>query len=148
MSSPSCWAVHFPTALERFVLSSGIMSRSALCLESGFLVHSLHLMVCVGGLDPYRSTTAEHVARRIVQIQRAVRRSPKTHDFEGLSEYMTHVADPSGAVGAPSLDVRVAVVSKAEAVVLEQLRLQREETEAEEKHRRGKNGKEGADGDA
>ena len=131
LSPPSCWAVHFPIALERFVLSSGVKARPALCLESCFLVHSRHLMVCVGGLDPYRSTTAEHVARRIVQLQRAVRRSPKTHDFEGLSEYMTHVADPSGAFDAPSLGGHVAEVSKAETVVLEQLRLQTEETEAE-----------------
>ena len=134
--------------VAQFVLSSGINARSALCLEFGFLVHSLYLMVCVDGLDPYRTTTAEHVARRILQIQKAVRRSPKTPDFEGLSEYMKHVADPSGGVDAPSFDKHVAEVSKTEAVVLKQLRLQREETEAEGKRRRGKNGKEKVEGEA
>ena len=138
----------FPIALELFVPSSGIKARPALCLESCFLVHSRHLMVCVGGLDPYRSTTAEHVARRLVQIQKVVRRAPKTDAFEGLGEYMTHGADPSGAVDAPSLGGHVAEVSEAETVELEQSRLQRGEAEAEEKRRRGKNGKEMADGDA
>ena len=47
--------------------SSDISAHSALCLEFGFLVHSLYLTVCDEGMDPYRFSTAGYMARRILQ---------------------------------------------------------------------------------
>ena len=86
------------------------------------------MRACLDRLDCYRLTSAEHVARRILQIQKAVRRNARSPNFENLSESMTHTADSSGTVSAPVFDRHVADRQHEEAQVIKQTRLAREES--------------------
>ena len=107
------------------------------------IFQAIHLYMTVDHCDPHRSATMEHFARRLLQIQKAVKRSPKVPDFEGLELYMNHLLDPSGAAHAPSFDAHIASVTKDEMVVLKQMRLAKEEALAKKK--KGKGGGKGGE---
>ena len=123
----------------QFIATSGANPRAAVVVEFGHLIYGLWALVCVDRLDPYRSAMAEHSSRRILQIQNAIRRSPKSPDFEGLDEYMRHSEDLKGHVTAPKFDAHIMERMKAESQILKQTRLQREEVTAEGKRRGGRN---------
>ena len=94
----------------------------------------------VDRLDCYRLTSAQHLARRVLQVQKAVRRNPRSPDFENLTEYMRHAADATGTVSAPVFDRHVADRQRDEAQVMKQTRLAREENDADEKRKKGPKG--------
>ena len=96
------------------------------------------LLVVVGRTDPGRLAAGEQIARLILQIQRAVRKNAAAPDFEGLDFYSRHCADITGVVRTPTFDRFVSDLQKAEAQVLKQQRLSREEIEASEKTRKSK----------
>ena len=95
--------------------------------------------MCVDRLDPFHNSALEHSCRRMLQIQQAIRRSPKSPDFEGLDEYMRHSDDLKGHVVAPKFDAHIMERRKAGSMILKQSRLQREEVAADSKRRGGKN---------
>jgi hypothetical protein len=47
-------------------------------------LHCVHLMITYDDLNPYNLAFAEHLARRLVVIQRAVKRNQLAPDFDGL----------------------------------------------------------------
>ena len=126
--------------IANYLQSSGINPRSALSVEFQHLIFSLWSFTVVDRLDPYQSVTIEHMARRVLQIQKAVKRSPKSPDFEGLGDYMRHAADASQALAAPEFDKHIAERQRSEAQIMKQQRLQRDEVDQEEKRRRGPKG--------
>ena len=125
-----------PGFVAQYFTTSGLSPKSSLGIEFAYLVHSLWLLACVDRLDCYRLSGAEHTARRILQIQRAVRRNPRSPDFDTLSEYMKHAADSSGSVTAPVFEKHVAERQRDEAQVMKQNRLASEEAHADEKRRK------------
>ena len=122
---------------QQYVANSGMSPKSGLAVEFMQLVYNLFYLICHDLLDGRHCSAAEHVARRILQIQKAVKRNPKSPDFEGLEVYCRHMTDSSGSVFAPTFDKHVAEIQKAAAVTLKQDRLNREE-EGHEKTRRQK----------
>ena len=68
-----------------------------------------------------------------MQIETAVRRSPKTPDYEGLDFHTTQVLDETGAASASSFTGWVSQRQRDEAQTLKQGRLLREERAAENK---------------
>ena len=126
--------------VAQYYQTSGLGPRSALGIEFAYLIHSLWLLAVVDRLDCYRLTSAEHLARRVLQIQKAVRRNPRSPDFENLTEYMRHAADATGTVSAPVFDRHVADRQRDEAQVMKQTRLAREENDADEKRKRAPKG--------
>ena len=119
--------------------SSGVNPRSAICLEHLSLLMALVFLACRDRMDLYRLHAAEHIARRLLQIERAVRKCPKAPDFEGLAGYSKHVADPGGALSAPSFDAHIAATQKDEAFHAKQSRLAAEEAELKNKNRNKNN---------
>ena len=113
-----------------WVTSSGVNPKSMLCAEHFWLLTMLWMMATRDRLDLHASTGAEHCARRLLQIQRAVRRNPKSPDFSGLEAYTLHLSDPGGSLATPGFDEHVAKYQKNTAFYLKQTRLASEEQEA------------------
>ena len=123
---------------QQYLHSSGLSAKSGLAIEFMQAVYTLFYLVCHDLLDGRHLVAAEHVARRILQIQKAVRRNPKSPDFEGLEVYGRHMTDSSGSVFAPTFDKHVAETQRAAAITLKQDRLNREEQAHEETRRKKK----------
>ena len=106
--------------------SSGVAPRSAVALEHRLGIMQLGLAVCQDRLDVTQLASIEHLARRLLQIEKAVRRNPKAPDFEGLNRYLDHVTDPASGAAAPLFDQHIADEMKVDANILKQTRLARE----------------------
>jgi len=126
----------------QYVSTSGIGAQSGLAREFSQHVYTLHYMHCIDGLDGGHLASAEHVARRMLQIQKAVKRNPKSPDFDSLEAYTRHMVDSTGSAFTPVFDKHVAEIQRASAVTLKQDRLNREEAEHEKERQKGKKGKE------
>ena len=108
-----------------------LSAKSGLAVDFSHHVHSLYLLHCVDRLDGRALATGEHVARRLLQVQRAVRRNPRGPDVEGLEGYMRHSDGASGVALSPAFDKHIAELQKTEATVLKFQRLAREEVDNE-----------------
>ena len=73
--------------------------------------------------DGSSSATAELLARRILQIQRAMRRSPKHPDFTGLEAMMASQLDETGGVVTSKFDQWVAEEQETAAIIMKNNRL-------------------------
>ena len=125
-----------------WVTGSGVTPSGPIAREHFYLIMFIWYMAVVDRLNIFASVAAEHASRRILALQKAVRKNPRNPDFSGLEAYNKHVPDPGGALPAPKMDQHSATLQKNEAFFMKQTRLAREETEAEAK-RKGKNGKGG-----
>ena len=90
---------------------------------------------------------AELVARRVVQIQKAIRRSPKHPDFTGLDQLMASQLDETGGVVTSKFDEWVAQEQKTQAIIMKNTRLLQEEKDSDAKRLANPKGKAGAKGD-
>ena len=63
----------------------------------------------------------------MLQIQKAIRSSPKAPTFDGLDAYLRHVPSASQAMRTPKFDAHVMETQKTEAFILKQARLAKEE---------------------
>lgn len=106
---------------------SGVNPKSSLAVEHRMLILALWLMACRDRLDLFHSASAEHISRRIIQIEKAVRKSPRAPDFEGLDAYAEHIKDGAGVLVTPQFDQHVAQRQKTENFLLKQQRQAREE---------------------
>ena len=122
---------HELTTFQSFWLSSsGVSPHAGIAIEHGVLLSTLYLLICYDALNPLNLASAEMICRRPLMIQRAVRRLPKSPDFEGLDVYLSQSFDSSGGVITSEFDRHIADIKKGESLVLKQERLFREEQEA------------------
>ena len=117
--------------------SSGVGPRSSVCMEHGHLITILWLMSSIDQLNVPACQSAEFLCRRVLMLQRAVRRSPKAPDFEGLDTYIAHRLDSNGGLLSSDFDKYVAEHQKTEAIIAKSQRMHREEQETERKRRGG-----------
>ena len=96
-----------------------------------------HLMVTYDQYDMANSAACELLARNILRIQRAVRRNPRTPDFSGLDGMTRQAFDETGGIICSEFDKHYAESQRAQAQVMKQSRLWREEQDADDKRRRG-----------
>ena len=103
-------------------------------------------MVCVDRLDPMRSSVAEHISRKILQQQKAIKRNPKAPDFTGLEEYDRHATGAKGEMHSPEWDKHVSELQRNQALIDRNQRLVTEERElaSPKKNAAPKSGKNGA----
>ena len=106
-------------------------------MEHGHLITILWLMSSVDQLNVPACQSAEFLCRRVPMLQRAVRRSPKAPDFEGLGTYIAHRLDSNGGLLSSDFDKYVAEHQKTEAIIAKSQRMRREEQETERKRRGG-----------
>eukprot|EP00974_Lingulodinium_polyedra_P098710 9566594-Lingulodinium_polyedra.AAC.1 len=73
------------------------------------------------------------MARRALQIQRAVRRCPRHPSFDGLDVMLSSQLDESGGIVTSRFDAFVAEEQKSRAQVMKQQRMWAEERQHEDK---------------
>ena len=117
------------TFVGQWITASGIAPKSGLAGEFSMHVHSLFYLATADRFDLSQSSGAEHIARRLIQIQKAVQRDHQKPNFVGLQYYTQHCDDLSGTLQTPAFDRYIAEEAKVEANVLKQFRLSREELE-------------------
>ena len=131
---------HEPNAFcSEMLRGSGVGLKSGIGQELQVHFFSLWLLAVVDAIDLRRSATAQHLARRILQQTRALKRNPKAPDYDGLDTYLRHMQGAGGEIRAVKFEAHVAAENRDTAQIMKQNRLQKEEQEAEEKRRRGKN---------
>ena len=128
-----------------FLRESGVGQRSGISIEYMYHWWTLWAMAVYDGFDLRHSVAAEHVARRIMQQQRAIRKSPKSPDFDHLEAYVQHSTDTRGLVKSTRFDQHISSVQRDEAFIMKNQRLTREEVENLNK-RKPKNEKNDKDG--
>ena len=126
--------------------TSGVNPMSAVANEHRVHFLTLTHMICYDCLDVRNLGCAEQIARRILMIQRAVKKNPKAPSFVGLEFYMQSELDSTGGLVTHKFDEHVADLQKTEAIIMKQNRLWTEETIASTKEKReprdnGKKGK-------
>ena len=131
----------------RFLERSGLGSHSALGREYQFGMYALWCLLVLDKLDISRLRCAEHLSRRLLQIDRAVKGTPGRANFDGLEFYMRHTEGGMGHSHTPAFDKYVGEVLRGEALVSKNRRLAQEEAEAAAKKREKKKEKGAGKGD-
>ncbi len=107
--------------------NSGISQQSAIRCEHRSIFHALGLFQSWDQIDLPNTAGGEYLCRRAVQIQRAVRVNPRAPSFLGLHKMIEHALDESGGVSTKDFTAHFATVAEADARVLKQNRLFRQE---------------------
>ena len=119
-----------PQYFTNYLAESGLNRRSGLATELALHFWTLWTMATMDQLDLRRSAAAEHICRRILQTQEAIKRNSQAPDFTGLEIYTRHAQECQGGAHAPRFRTFVASVMKDEAAYMKQTRLAKEEEEA------------------
>ena len=135
-----------PAYVTHYLGSSGIGPHSGLAQEFKHLMTILWMMVCFDRLDVLNVSSAEYVARRVLMIQRAVKRNPRSPDFDGLECFMPNALDVQGGIVTSEFEKHMSELQRSEAQIMKQQRLAREETEALETKKKKDKGKGGGKG--
>ena len=137
------WTYH-----DFYIARSGLHPESSIAWEHKCLLVILAMMLCIDQLDVTNLAAAEYLARRLVMIERVVRVNPRCPNFSGLNRLIEHSMDEGGGLATQEFTAHFAQVAEADARVLKQNRLLREERTTAEKSNASNSGKGGnhADG--
>ena len=135
--------------INHYVSVSGVAPHSNASHELKNLFAILRHQIEYDQLEVTNLAASELVARRVVQIQKAIRRSPKHPDFTGLDQLMASQLDETGGVVTSKFDEWVAQEQKTQAIIKKNTRLLQEEKESDAKRLANPKaqGKAGAKGD-
>ena len=114
---------------EHWVRSSGVAPESAVAMHHQSLLPVLHHLVCVDQVDALQLAGTEMLCRRLLQLQRAVKRAPKSPDFRGLEFMSAPRLGSSSTLLVGDFAKFVAEEQKAEAFTMKQQRLFAEESD-------------------
>ena len=117
------------TFVQEYCRLIGLSPKSGLAKEVTNIILGLYYAAVIDGIDPSTSAAWEHFGRRFLQIQRAVRKDPKSPSFEGLDGYMSHISTSAYGVKSAIFDKHLAEDAKVEALVLKQMRINKSELE-------------------
>jgi hypothetical protein len=120
---------------------SGAAERSAATRDHRLWSTLLRLGLSYDLLDPANCACLEFAARRLAQIETAVKRNPKAPDYDGLDAMLEATIDSTGAALAPVFSSWFADVRRSQAVILKADRQFREEQAALNKTKGNKGNK-------
>ena len=112
---------------QSWARKSGVNESSAQAHEHTSICEALRLLVEVDQCDAGHLCTAEHLIRRLVVIEMAVKRNPQRPDFSGLGVVTDGVVDETGAARTASFSSWVAKTQYERGQVLKGQRLLSEE---------------------
>ena len=95
-----------------YIAQVGLAKGSGLAIELRWLFEYIRFGLLYDQLGGPNIAAMELIARRILQIQRAVRRNPKHPTFDGDDLYMASAMDETGAIVAARFDALVAEQQK------------------------------------
>ena len=114
---------------DHWAKNSGIALKSSLRTEHRNIFKALALFQGYDQVDLPATAGGEFLCRRVIQIQRAVRVNPRAPSFIGLHKMTEHSLDETGGVNTREFTQFFAAGAEAEARVLKQNRLFRNELE-------------------
>ncbi|CAK0812001.1 unnamed protein product, partial [Prorocentrum cordatum] len=100
---------------NHYITSSGVPPGSAAAHEIRLLLEALRHLIEYDQVDVTNLAGAELIARRIVQMQRAIRRDPKHPNYSGLEDMLASALDETGGVVTSKFDEWVAQEQKTKA---------------------------------
>ena len=152
------WVFRGPKALPEFLISvrasglgvagyanhyisvCGLPPNSSAAHELRVLLEALRHFIEYDQVDVSNLAGAELIVRRIIQMQKAIRRNPKHPDFSGLDDMLASALDETGGVVTSRFDEWVAAEQKTKAVIMKNSRMYTEERDAEAKRSAGAGG--------
>ena len=129
-----------PQFHNNWVLKSGIGPNSGLANEQRHVLSIINMLVTYDMLDAGNIAGAELAARRVLQIERAVRQNCRQPDFIGLEVMLSHTLDDTGGVVCGEYDRWVAEEQQVVAQVMKQQRQWAEEQDASKKSQHQREG--------
>ena len=115
------------TFQTHWVKASGVHERCSAAIEHGVLLMLLHQLVTYDQVAVWNTAGGEQLVRRLLMIQRAVKKNPRSPSFDGLHFYLANRLGESGGILVKAFDRHVAELKKSDALILKQERLWREE---------------------
>ena len=120
---------------EYYLRSSGLPADHTVAAKHRDLLAVLHHLVVFDQFNLGKSGGGEKLARLILQIHQAVKRSPKNPDFRGTELMIMSSLDASGGVLTGAFAKHVAEEQKSAAFTMKQQRLYAEEEETRKKNK-------------
>ena len=120
---------------EYYLRSSGLPLDHPVAIKHRDLLAVLHHLVAFDQLNLGRSGGGEKLARLILQIHQAVKRSPKNPDFRGTELMTMSTLDASGGVLTGAFAKHVAEEQKSAAFTMKQQRLYADEEDSRKKNK-------------
>ena len=133
MQSVQASSLGLSAYVNHYISVSGLATTSAHAHELRTLFSILRHMVEVDQLDASNLASAEMVSRRILQMQRAIRRNPRHPDYTGLDTMMANALDESGGIVASKFEEWLGKEAGTAAAVMKQNRMLKEEQDADAK---------------
>lgn len=127
----------FDAYVNHYVSVSGVAEGGAAARELRHLFGVLRHMSEYDQADCSNMASAELVSRRILMVQKAIRRSPKHPDYSGLDSMMASTLDETGGIVTSRFDEWVAQEQKTAAVIMKNQRQFVEERDAESRRQDG-----------
>ena len=121
-----------------WVTRSGAGDKCAAVRDHRLWSLVLSLGTCFDQYDFANSSAMELAARRLTQIETAVKRNPKFPDYEGLDGMLEASVDSSGVAYAPAFTSWFAEKRRSQATIMKADRQYREELVAQRKAGKGK----------
>ncbi|CAK0795784.1 unnamed protein product, partial [Prorocentrum cordatum] len=118
---------------NHYTTSSGMPPSSAAAHAIRPLFEALRRFIEHDQVDVTNLARAELIARRIAQMQRAIRRNPKHPDYSSLEGTSASALDETGGAANRKFDERVAQEQKTKVVTTKNTRVYTEERDAEDK---------------
>jgi len=125
--------LEFPAYANHYLATCGVATNSTLAHELRNLFAMLHHLNAYDQLDCPNVAAVELLCRRVLQVQKAIRKSPKHPDFANLDGMLSSTLDESGGVIASEFDQWVASEQKVQATIMKHNRMFSEEQVAENK---------------
>lgn len=125
-----------PAFRQHWKTSSGVTPTSGLATQYGILIEVLWLSMCHDLLNPFELSSMELVARRLLMLERVVKRDCRNSDFEGLEPYLGHAMDPTGGAQPSPFAKHIAQIQKTDAIIMKQNRLVVEEVASNPKKKK------------
>ena len=117
---------------------SGVPEKGVVGKFHFAIFEALRYMITVDQLDPTQLVAAEYLARWAVCIEMATQKNPKQPDWEGLDVLVNGRLKDTGAAEIPVFTAWLTTQQQAQAQIMKQGRLLREERAAEKKRQNPK----------
>ena len=119
---------------EYWASTSGVNQGSNMRLLHKTIFHALALLQTYDQVDVPALAGAEYLARRAIQVQRAVKSNPKSPSFIGLEKMCDHALDEGQGLATQDFTKHFSEQSEVDARIMKQQRLLRGELQAQGGH--------------
>ena len=126
---------------SEWVRTSSVNGLAGIAVEHSVICTTLSLAIGYDTLNVLNLAFVEQICRRLLMIERAVKRNPRAPDFEGLEMFLANGFDATGGVTTRDFDKYIADTQRNDAVIMKQSRLWREEHHADVKSKKETKGK-------